>query len=363
MYQYLEAVRHFGMLDATQSDAAAQAELKQSLAQLRKQIEASADDDSIAAIFLERAESMAVATAKPDEWKSVKVTVEQVHPRLLRRSPPAAPLAQKTARRSRSRSSAGPTLETSPTRQVCWYRKSRRKFPGSVTFVSENFGASKLAEKYGVKGYPAVFVDGVLVASPREFGYFGEKEGTGRYAPWRNAVKPGEIQGRPLPHDRADPGRTQRHRQPGASEFGRAVAGDRRASEIHTHRSCRQAHRVRAACRPRGAGRVLGHLVPAVPFHPRTGSANSSKSTETSWPSSPSPSSLRRPKSAPQSASITGDLHWAITDAKTAQAFGDITAVPTMFLFDRSGKTAQVLYGAPPDLHAQVEKTLASLLQ
>src|SRR5262249_3599639 len=61
------------------------------------------------------------------------------------------------------------------------------KYPGQVTFVSENFGASKLADRYGVKGYPAVFVDDVLVAVPRDFGYFGEKEGTGRYAPWRNA--------------------------------------------------------------------------------------------------------------------------------------------------------------------------------
>ena len=32
-----------------------------------------------------------------------------------------------------------------------------------------------------------MFVDGVLVASPREFGYFGELEGSGRYAPWRDA--------------------------------------------------------------------------------------------------------------------------------------------------------------------------------
>ena len=61
------------------------------------------------------------------------------------------------------------------------------KYPGRVTFVSENFGASKLADRYGVKGYPAVFVDDVLVAVPRDFGYFGEVEGTGRYAPWKNA--------------------------------------------------------------------------------------------------------------------------------------------------------------------------------
>ena len=62
-------------------------------------------------------------------------------------------------------------------------------------------------------------------------------------------------------------------------------------------------------------------------------------------------------------ASLKTDLSWAITDAATAQAFGDITAVPTMFLFDRSGKTASVIYGAPPDLHQQAEKTLDELIK
>jgi hypothetical protein len=56
-------------------------------------------------------------------------------------------------------------------------------------------------------------------------------------------------------------------------------------------------------------------------------------------------------------------LHWAITDASTAQAFGDITAVPTLFLFNRSGKTSRVVYGAPPDLHDQVEKSLDALVE
>ena len=60
-------------------------------------------------------------------------------------------------------------------------------YAGKVTFVSENFGDSKLADRFGVKGYPAIFLDDVLIAAPRDFGYFGEKDGTGRYAPWRNA--------------------------------------------------------------------------------------------------------------------------------------------------------------------------------
>lgn len=58
--------------------------------------------------------------------------------------------------------------------------------------------------------------------------------------------------------------------------------------------------------------------------------------------------------------SLSPDLRWAIADAATAGAFGDITAVPTLFLFDRPGKTIKMMYGAPPDLHEQVEKVLAA---
>ena len=62
-------------------------------------------------------------------------------------------------------------------------------------------------------------------------------------------------------------------------------------------------------------------------------------------------------------ASLSPDLRWAIADAKTAQGFGDITSVPTLFLFDRAGKTARVVYGAPPDLHHQAEQVLETLVK
>src|SRR5262249_32956762 len=55
-------------------------------------------------------------------------------------------------------------------------------------------------------------------------------------------------------------------------------------------------------------------------------------------------------------------VRWAVADAPTAGAFGDIAAVPTLFIFDRNGKTADVTYGAPPDLHQKVEATLSRLL-
>jgi hypothetical protein len=61
--------------------------------------------------------------------------------------------------------------------------------------------------------------------------------------------------------------------------------------------------------------------------------------------------------------SLSPDLHWTIADTETARAFGDITSVPTMFLFDPSGKSVRVVYGAPPDLHEQVGKVLDGILK
>lgn len=52
-----------------------------------------------------------------------------------------------------------------------------------------------------------------------------------------------------------------------------------------------------------------------------------------------------------------------MADAATTRAFGEVSAVPTLLLFDRDGRTARVLYGAPPDLHETAERALAALLQ
>lgn len=61
--------------------------------------------------------------------------------------------------------------------------------------------------------------------------------------------------------------------------------------------------------------------------------------------------------------SIPGGLCRAITDAPTARPFGDITAVPTMFLFDASGRIARMAYGGPPDLHQEAGSAVEALLK
>lgn len=56
-----------------------------------------------------------------------------------------------------------------------------------MVFVNENFGSSKLAERFGITRYPVVFVDDILFARPRDFGFPGPGEANGRYAPWEEA--------------------------------------------------------------------------------------------------------------------------------------------------------------------------------
>jgi hypothetical protein len=37
------------------------------------------------------------------------------------------------------------------------------------------------------------------------------------------------------------------------------------------------------------------------------------------------------------------------------KAFGAVAAVPKLIIYDAQGRRARVLYGAPPDLHQQIE--------
>lgn len=55
-------------------------------------------------------------------------------------------------------------------------------------------------------------------------------------------------------------------------------------------------------------------------------------------------------------------LTWAMGSPDLARQFGDISAVPTLFVFDQKGQTAAVHFGSPPGLHAEAEKQLAGLL-
>jgi thiol-disulfide isomerase/thioredoxin len=228
--------------------------------------------------------------------------------------------------------------------------------------VSENFGASKLADRFGVKGYPAVFVDDVLVAAPREFGYFGEVEGAGRYAPWRSAENQAKFKadltrmidlilaGRKDIVSREHAGQKTDTAQ--VTSLPRFSLTDLDGKPLTTEQLSGRVVMVEfwaTWCPPcRSTLEWLGQL------KQKYGDNVAIVALAVESPEDKIRSSV---------SSLSQNLHWAIADAPTAVAFGDITSVPTMFLFDRSGKTANVFYGAPPDLHEQAEKILDGLVK
>ena len=235
------------------------------------------------------------------------------------------------------------------------------QYAGRVTFVSENFGASALADRFGVKGYPAVFVDDILVAAPREFGYFSEVEGSGRYAPWRNEASQAKFKSdltRMIDLILAGRKDIVSAEHPGAS------------SATHELASLPAFNVTDLAGKPLASDQLAGRVV-LVEFWATWCPPCRSTLQWLGELQRHNPDKLAVVALAVESpedqirstvSSLSPDLRWAITDAATAQSFGDITAVPTLFLFDRTGKTARVLYGAPPDLHDQVQKDLVWLL-
>jgi len=233
-------------------------------------------------------------------------------------------------------------------------------YQGNVAFVSENFGTSKLADRFGVTRYPAVFVNDILIARPRDFGFFGQGENSGRYTPWRNAQSQAKF--------KADLTRMVDLVLAGKQdEASRERASGNDASDELA--AMPKFTLTDLAGHPLTQEQVQGRVV-LVEFWatwcpPCRSTLDWLGSLQKKYGDNVAVLALAVESPEDQvratAGSLSPDLHWAIADAGTAQAFGDIVAVPTLFVFDRAGKTARVLYGAPPDLHAEAEKTLDGL--
>lgn len=235
------------------------------------------------------------------------------------------------------------------------------KYPGKVTFANENFGASKLAERYGVKRYPAVFVGDILVAWPSDFGFVGEGEAKGRYTPWRNAESQARFKAdltRMVDLVLAGKGDEARRRS------AAGAAGEAQLAALPAFSLTDLAGKP--LTREQVAGRVVLVEFWATWCPPCRSTLEWLGELQKKHGDDLAVLALAIESPEPQVretvAKLSPELRWALADAPTATAFGGISAVPTLYLFDRTGKTAQVIYGAPPDLHEQVEKALAGLV-
>jgi thiol-disulfide isomerase/thioredoxin len=236
-----------------------------------------------------------------------------------------------------------------------------KEFGGQARFVAENYGASDLARRFGVTRYPAIFVDDVLVAKPKDFGFYGkgEGQGDGRYTPFKSVASHERF--------RADLTRMIQLLIEGRKDAARAAAATSDGPELA---SIPAFTLTDLAGKPIGRDDLKGRVV-AVEFWatwcpPCRGTLGWLRELKTRYGDrlavlavaiESEPGDVGKVAQA-----LAPAVRFAMGSPEMARAFGDVTAVPTLFLFDGEGRTVATYYGAPPDLHADAEGRIRSLL-
>lgn len=240
------------------------------------------------------------------------------------------------------------------------------EFGNRVKVVTEEYGNSPTAQNWGVRRYPVVFVDDVLVARPKDFGFKGEEDtSAGMYVPWQQSSSQQRF--------KSDLRRMVQMRLRGEHVAGLNV------DEVRTEATT--AADGPSALPPLAIDSLTGGRIDAA--------ALAGKVVVVEMWATWCPPCLSTMKWLNSLQGQFGDrlvviavavdsppeaVKKLIADLKpTYQVvhgtpeivaqFGEVAAVPKMFIFDRQGKRAQTLYGAPPDLHQRIEAAVANLLR
>ena len=221
----------------------------------------------------------------------------------------------------------------------------------------EEYGNSPIATRFGVRRYPAVFVDDVLFARPKDFGFGGDEDTSGGvYVPWRN------------------PDNQRRFKDDLRRTVERRLAGEHVAgfelSDVTTGADPAEGPTVFPAIQLTD---INGARVDAAALRGRTVIVE----MWATW-CPPCRSTLAwlntfQRSHAADVAVIALAVDSKLEDVRTlmatlepsyrvvfatpdvVKAFGAVAAVPKLMIFDARGARAQVMYGAPPDLHRQIE--------
>jgi glyoxylase-like metal-dependent hydrolase (beta-lactamase superfamily II) len=229
-----------------------------------------------------------------------------------------------------------------------------QQFGPRAKFIVENYGDSKLARRFGVTRYPAIFVNDILVATPSDFGFYGagQSKSGGRYAPLKSAESHARFQ--------ADLTKVIRLVLAGRGDAARAAVPAQPAAAIA---ALPELHANDIDGKPVTKASLSGRVV-AVEFWatwcpPCRGTLEWLDDAKKKYGDRLEVVTIAVESEPKAVKELLGrrTINLMATP-EIGRAFGDVSALPTLFVFDRAGKTAGVFYGAPPGAHAAAERVI-----
>ncbi|HEX6975869.1 MAG TPA: TlpA disulfide reductase family protein, partial [Vicinamibacterales bacterium] len=227
------------------------------------------------------------------------------------------------------------------------------EFDGKVKVVTEEYGNSPMATRFGVRRYPVVFVDDVLVARPKDFGFAGPEDvGTGRYVPWREAQNQARF--------KDDLRRFVNRRLKGETVEGFDTA-DVSAAADDGPATLPALPAADFSGKPIGApgGRVVLVEMWATWCPPCLATMKWMNELQKTHGDRVTIVAVAVDSKEDDVRKVVADLnpsyHVVVGSPDLLKSLGSVAAVPKLFIFDRNGERAEVMYGAAPDLHERIE--------
>jgi thiol-disulfide isomerase/thioredoxin len=239
-------------------------------------------------------------------------------------------------------------------------RDVAREFDGRVKVSVEDYGNSEMARRFGVRRYPVVFVDDVLFARPKDFGFGGAEDVSGGlYVPWLDPANQHRF--------KDDLRRAVTRRLAGGTIAGHDVADVTSEADASdgpaTLPSITLTDLDGRAIEPSS---LAGHAVVVEMWATWCPPCRSTLA----WLNTLQKQQRGRltviavavDSSAEDVRKMTATLKPAyrvvMGSPEVIAAFGAVAAVPKVLIFDAGGRRTTVLYGAPSDLHQQIERAV-----